>query len=88
MTAVITSEASIIIGNAKKVGPRATDEPDKNSAAMTPRVATDMTTGNTRTSGPGDGNDGNSGGAATTISVATNAGGRRGVVTLPTVGRR
>ena len=57
------------------MGLRVTADPDKKATAMTPTVATDMTTGSRRTSRPGDAGRGTSGGAATAMSAVGNAGG-------------
>ncbi|GFG63138.1 hypothetical protein MKUB_06280 [Mycobacterium kubicae] len=64
-----TSEPNIITGKARKVGLRAIGDPEAHATAITANVATDMTTGSTRSSRPEDVDRGTSGGAATSISA-------------------
>ena len=75
VSAVTTTETSIIIGNARNMGLRLMADPDRKATAMTPTVMTDMTTGSRRTSAVGDAVPGSSGGASTAMSAAGTAGG-------------
>jgi hypothetical protein len=70
-------ESNVITGNATYMGLRVTAEPERKTAAMTPIVATDTTTGSRRVSGPGDCGGGSAGGASMAMSVAATAGGGR-----------
>ena len=81
---VATVEISIMTGNAINMGPRALADPDRYIAAITPMLATGITTVNSPRSGPDDGGDGSSGGASTvTSAVATGGGGRRATGAKP-----
>ncbi|OBK28526.1 hypothetical protein A5634_20335 [Mycobacterium asiaticum] len=63
-------EISIIAGNAKNVGLRATGEPATNAAAVIANVTTAINAG-ARTTSPDEADRGASGGAAISMTVVT-----------------
>lgn len=86
VAAVTATEISIIAGKARKVGLRATADPERKPAASRASIAIATTTGTKRISVLARSDCGRSGGAATAISAVAKSGGdRRNPGTKPIV---